>query len=800
MAFPVRNQLFFAIAISAASHAEFDPCKFNFGVDLQQASSKACGYMGCTGSVDKLDIPQNIDFIAKFTGHTDAGHGAVAPAPMAGQEGTHFDIAKILKATPVWYTYIIAEGAKTTGGLVDCNLGSNKTLCTDGAKYIQANRSLIISQYTAFAKYAAANWKGKMIWALEPDFYQYTSPANGNSSPLSVSYATTLLTDIVQVIKSNQPDALISMDISPWAPGSWFSALPLSSFDFMNTSGGVSGSGGTIKDNTTWSGLYSQTKLKMIADDGYGAAGALTSPNSSWWEVNNIKARMNDGVIGLMEAFPGKAYESKITALRAALPTTCSSAPKFALAASAGTGGSIALSPTGTSFDSGTKVTLTASAQTGYVFSQWSGDTTSTSPTLVVTMNKARTVKAEFRVKSTVKYTLTLSPTTNGSLGANPAGTSFDSGTVVQISAKPSVGYKFSSWSGDASGNGPTTSITMTSAMTVGAVFAVDNTPVTLNLTTGANGTVGLDPVQPTAGYVRGTSVKLTPTPAAGYDFVSWSGAVTGTTNPLTISMDSSISISAIFRKHGEVSNLVKNGDGSSLTGWTVSPTNGPTLSLATDKIVPSNSVFSTKGVWDDKGSDTTFMVTQQGIQLTGNTTYFLSYRAKVSDVDDARGAHPLGARIILGGTTLLLKADSVKQDSSWHTFTYSFSTTSAGSARLDLLLGNGGQTNWQSVLVDDIVISDVPPSNSVHRGMVTPLRLGIAADRLSVSIPAVAGRIVAEAVSLDGRYRTVLQDAQVAEGAFNASYSLDGMRPGVYMLSVRSGAQVYAGSFTVIR
>ena len=52
------------------------------------------------------------------------------------------------------------------------------------------------------------------------------------------------------------------------------------------------------------------------------------------------------------------------------------------------------------------------------------------------------------------------------------------------------------------------------------------------------------------AAYPAGTVVTLTANPGAGYAFSSWSGAVTGTANPTTVTMNSNKSVTATFVKY----------------------------------------------------------------------------------------------------------------------------------------------------------------------------------------------------------------------------------------------------------
>jgi hypothetical protein len=423
-----------------ASFAAFSKCGFNVGVDLAQASTAKCGYMGCTPNISDLDLPAGVDFVARFAGHTDVGGGRITPAPQPKQEGYFLAMAKSLNATPVYYTYIIAEGMKVAYNLdkdqSDCNGSAPKTICTEWGNYYANYRSAIISQYTAFAKDAATRWgtTQPMIWALEPDFYQYASNAKGNTKPLSFSDAAKLIGDIADAIKAAMPNAQIAMDISPWAPDDWFTSLPLSKFTYMSTSGGISQPGSEIKPGEkSWAKIKQLTKLPIIADDGYGAYGNLTSPNSGWADVNNIKARMADGVVGLMQAYPKSAWTSVISNIHSQTATNCGS--KFTLTLTAGTGGSISSTPSVTSFDSGAVVSLKAVPLAKYAFTGWSGAATGTKDTVSIVMNGNKSVSAAF-ARVYPKYTLSISTLTSGTITANPSAASYDSGTSVGLKAK----------------------------------------------------------------------------------------------------------------------------------------------------------------------------------------------------------------------------------------------------------------------------------------------------------------------------------------------------------------------------
>lgn len=143
--------------------------------------------------------------------------------------------------------------------------------------------------------------------------------------------------------------------------------------------------------------------------------------------------------------------------------------------------GSVSRSPNASTYTSGTVVTLTATAASGYTFSSWSGDASGTSATTTITMNGNKTVTANFTTSTGTTYTLTttISPSGGGTVTRSPNAASYSPGTVVTLTATPASGYTFSSWSGGASGTAATTTVTMNA-----------NTSVTANFTSsGGSGT-----------------------------------------------------------------------------------------------------------------------------------------------------------------------------------------------------------------------------------------------------------------------------------------------------------------------
>lgn len=85
------------------------------------------------------------------------------------------------------------------------------------------------------------------------------------------------------------------------------------------------------------------------------------------------------------------------------------------------------------------------------------------------------------------------------------------------------------------------------SELTVLPAAAVPPDEHTLTVHIVGNGTVTKDPDRTT--YTEGTTVELTATPAAGWVFSGWSGDLSGTDNPKTLTMDAHASVTATFNE-----------------------------------------------------------------------------------------------------------------------------------------------------------------------------------------------------------------------------------------------------------
>lgn len=109
--------------------------------------------------------------------------------------------------------------------------------------------------------------------------------------------------------------------------------------------------------------------------------------------------------------------------------------------------GSVLITPSGSSYLSGTQVTITATPNSGNQFDSWSGDETGTTNPLIITMDANKSITADF---STIYHTISTNVVGSGTISLTPAGGTYAEGTSVMVVANPDTDWLFSGWSGDA--------------------------------------------------------------------------------------------------------------------------------------------------------------------------------------------------------------------------------------------------------------------------------------------------------------------------------------------------------------
>ena len=202
-------------------------------------------------------------------------------------------------------------------------------------------------------------------------------------------------------------------------------------------------------------------------------------------------------------------------------------------------------------YAAGSTVQLTATAGAGYQFASWSGSATGTANPLTVIMNGPKTFTANFTlglvgvlIDSNVAAAFSVSGAgcPAGTYTA-PAAVSWIAGSTCNINVVSPQGgtdtrFVFNRWSDGSTAN-PRAIIAAPSAVYT-LVWSVE---YKLTRTVSGQGSVsGADGF-----YPSGSSVSLTATPAADYQFSGWTGGAAGSSNPLTVRMDGPTTIAANF-------------------------------------------------------------------------------------------------------------------------------------------------------------------------------------------------------------------------------------------------------------
>jgi hypothetical protein len=161
----------------------------------------------------------------------------------------------------------------------------------------------------------------------------------------------------------------------------------------------------------------------------------------------------------------------QLVVVNANTSATATFATLFDVAASATGPGAVALDPPGGTYPAGTEVAVTATPDAGAAFIGFGGDLTGTATPQLLIVDGDKTVVADF--EPLVLHTLTVTTSANGSVTLDPPGGVYPAGTIVTLSAVAvNVSFRFSSWSGDATGSTNPLALTLDADKSVHATFA----------------------------------------------------------------------------------------------------------------------------------------------------------------------------------------------------------------------------------------------------------------------------------------------------------------------------------------
>jgi hypothetical protein len=315
--------------------------------------------------------------------------------------------------------------------------------------------------------------------------------------------------------------------------------------------------------------------------------------------------------------------------------------------------------------------TVSGGAGVQYVFTSWGTDASGTGLTSnAITMNAPKTAVANWKPQYMVSFAVNPS----GAGATTPSGTNVweDAGTL-SISATTNLGYTFSSWSSSTGSitfnkaNTASTTATINGPGTITATFTQNE--YTLTVTVVGSGSVVKSPNQAT--YHYGDVVQLTANAASGWSFSGWSGDLTGSANPDSITIDGNKAVTATF----------------AINTFTITASAGPGGSIS-----PSGSVTVNYG--DDQG----FTITADaGYHISDVLVDGSSVGAVTSyTFTNVQADHTIAASFAINTFTITFTESELPSGTSW-SVTFGGLTQSSTTATITFTGITNGSYSWNA-------------------------------------------------------------------------------------------------------
>ncbi len=400
----------------------------------------------------------------------------------------------------------------------------------------------------------------------------YGGAGTGTVSPKSGSFAD---------------DTIVNFTITP-AAGSYFSGWS------GEDAGDIHGSGPYhvhMDENITVTANFGLSTYTLSTSvDPSGAGSVARNPSQSEYNYGDeveLTATANDGYrfVGWSGHASGTSETTSVT-MNGNRIVVANFEENFTLSVSVEGNGHVSADPDQDFYGPGDVVDLTATADPGWSFAGWSGDTGGTSATTSVTMNDDRSVTATFTED---EYILNVN-VGDGSVSKSPDEPHYHYGNTVNLTATADAGWHFSHWGSDLEDTSTTKSVTMYSNETLTAVFEQDEYTLTVN-------TSGHGNVSPNGGvYLSFTDVTLTASAPDGWAFSHWTGDAEGNGNPIRIEMTGDKTVTAVFRERGDgaLSVTAVKSDGTDVAGLSVKISGSLSATIHTN----ASGKASLNGLW----------------------------------------------------------------------------------------------------------------------------------------------------------------------------------------------------------
>ncbi len=386
------------------------------------------------------------------------------------------------------------------------------------------------------------------------------------------------------------------------------------------------------------------TSFMVNATNGNGALATLTRNN----EIMG-SATINNGVANITFTAPGTTGTATLTVFGynkityiATIQITNGGTQTYNINVSANpnNGGQIA---GGGSYEQGQQCTVSATANAGYTFVNWTenGTAVSTQANYTFTVTGNRTLVANFQAQPQ-NYTVSVSANpTNG--GTVTGGGSYQQGQSCTVSAAANPGFTFTNWTEN--GNVVSTQANYTFTVNSNRTLVANFQTQTYTITTSANPNNG-GTVTGGGSYQQGQSCTVHATANTGYTFTNWTenGNVVSTNANYSFTVNSNRTLVANFQIQSFTINVNANpAEGGTITG-------GGTYNLGETCTVTATAAEGYNFVNWTQGFFSVSTEASYSFTVTGNTTLTANFETQTFDVKVA--IDPEEAGTIIGGGT----------------------------------------------------------------------------------------------------------------------------------------------------
>ncbi|MDZ7756742.1 InlB B-repeat-containing protein [Rhodohalobacter sp.] len=133
--------------------------------------------------------------------------------------------------------------------------------------------------------------------------------------------------------------------------------------------------------------------------------------------------------------------------------------------------GSVNKDPNKSTYIEGEEVTLTATADMGWIFKEWTGDLSGSSNPETIVVDEDKQITAVFEEIPPEEYTVSINTEGSGSVNKDPNKPTYIEGEEVTLTATADMGWIFKEWTGDLSGSSNPETIVVDEDKQITAVF-----------------------------------------------------------------------------------------------------------------------------------------------------------------------------------------------------------------------------------------------------------------------------------------------------------------------------------------